>query len=96
MTDSHERADPLKDVRVGITGSLQERVTFELTVGGHVAGMPPVYATPMMIMAMGKASGLAIAGCLPAGWATVGSEVDIPTSRADPGRTDGDRDRQGD
>ena len=77
MTASHEGADPLKDVRVGMTGSLQERVTFELTVGGHVAGMPAVYATPMMIMAMEKASGLAIAGLLPAGWVTVGSEVDI-------------------
>ena len=70
-------ADPLKDVRAGMVGRIEEQVTFELTVGGHVAGMPPVYATPMMIMAMEKASGLAIAGCLPPGWATVGSEVDI-------------------
>jgi predicted thioesterase len=36
-----------------------------------------VYATPMMIMAMEKASGLAIAGHLPPGWVTVGSTVDI-------------------
>ena len=77
MADSHEHVDPLEGVRAGMTGSLQERVTFDLTVGGHVAGMPPVYATPMMIMAMEKASGLAIAGSLPAGWITVGSEVDI-------------------
>jgi predicted thioesterase len=60
-----------------MTGSLQETVTFELTVGGHVAGMPPVYGTPMMIMLMEKASGVAIAGYLPQGWVTVGSEVDI-------------------
>ncbi|MGO9423446.1 thioesterase family protein [Roseiarcus sp.] len=77
MTESTARAEPLKAVRVGMTGSLQETVTFELTVGGHVAGMPPVYGTPMMIMAMEKASGLAIAGCLPPGWVTVGAEVDI-------------------
>lgn len=77
MADSHEDAEPLKDVRTGMTGSFKERVTFDLTVGGHVAGMPPVYGTPMMIMAMEKASGLAIAGSLPEGWVTVGSEVDI-------------------
>lgn len=77
MADLHEHADPLKDVRAGMTGRVQERVTFDLTVGGHVAGMPPVYGTPMMIMAMEKASGLAIAGSLPPGWVTVGSEVDI-------------------
>jgi predicted thioesterase len=77
MPESREDADPLKEVRAGMTGHLEERVTFALTVGGHVAGMPPVYATPMMIMAMEKASGLAIAGCLPQGWITVGSEVDI-------------------
>jgi len=69
--------DPLKDVRVGMSGSLQETVTFELTVGGHVAGMPPVYGTPMMIMLMEKASGAAVAGRLPPGWVTVGSEVDV-------------------
>jgi predicted thioesterase len=39
--------------------------------------MPPIYATPMMIMAMEKASGRAIAGSLADGWVTVGSEVDI-------------------
>jgi predicted thioesterase len=69
--------DPLKDIRIGMTGSLQETVTVDLTVGGHVAGMPFVYGTPMMIMAMEKASGLAIAGHLPPGWVTVGSTVDI-------------------
>jgi len=36
-----------------------------------------VYGTPMMIMLMEKASGTAIAGRLPEGWITVGSEVDI-------------------
>jgi predicted thioesterase len=72
-----DASNPLKDVRIGMTGSLQETVTFELTVGGHVAGMPAVYGTPMMIMLMEKASGVAIAGRLPPGWVTVGSAVDI-------------------
>jgi hypothetical protein len=44
--------EPLKDVRVGMTGHKEIIVTRELTVGGHVEGMPPVYATPMMIMLM--------------------------------------------
>ena len=74
---SVERENPLRDVRVGMAGSLQETVTFDLTVGGHVAGMPAVYGTPMMIMLMEKASGLAIARHLPQGWITVGSLVDI-------------------
>ncbi len=72
-----EEIDPLKDVRIGMTGSLQETVTVELTVGGHVPGMPAVYGTPMMILLMEKASGVAIAGHLPQGWVAVGSAVDI-------------------
>jgi len=69
--------EPLKDVHVGMTGRAEEAVTEDLTVGAHVAGMPLVYATPMMIMLMEKASGAAIAGRLPSGWVTVGSEVNI-------------------
>lgn len=88
MAETSRDADPLKDVEVGMTGSVQETVTFELTVGGHVPGMPAVYATPMMIMAMEKASGIAIAGRLPPGWITVGSEVDIKHLAPSPvGRT---------
>ncbi len=77
MSGSTERESPLRNVRIGMSGCLQEIVTFELTVGGHVAGMPPVYGTPMMIMLMEKASGVAIAGHLAEGWVTVGSAVDI-------------------
>ena len=69
--------EPLKEVRPGVVGRIEEVVTPELTVGGHVAGMPPVYATPMMIMLMEKASGAAIAGRLPPGWITVGAEVNV-------------------
>lgn len=69
--------EALKDIRAGLTGRVEEVVTRELTVGAHVAGMPLVYATPMMIMLMEKASGAAIAGHLPSGWVTVGSEVSV-------------------
>jgi fluoroacetyl-CoA thioesterase len=68
---------PLKDVRVGMTGRKEVVVTHELTVGAHVDGMPLVYATPMMLMAMESASGAALSGHLPPGWVTVGSEVNI-------------------
>ena len=65
------------DVHVGMTGRAEEVVTKDLTVGAHVEGMPLVYATPMMIMLMEKASGSAVRGHLPPGWVTVGSEVDV-------------------
>ncbi len=64
-------------VTVGMTSRQEEIVTKELTVGGHVDGMPFVYCTPIMIMLMEKASGLSVAGHLPPGWVTVGSEVSI-------------------
>jgi len=69
--------EPLKDVRVGMTGRREALVTRELTVGAHVEGMPLVYATPMMIMLMEVACGSAVASCLPPGWVTVGSEVNV-------------------
>ena len=69
--------DPLGNVHAGMTGRVEEVVTKDLTVGTHIEGMPLVYATPMMIMLMEKASGLAVRGHLPPGWVTVGSEVDV-------------------
>jgi len=77
MTETSGEADPLKGVQVGMTGLETEVVTEDLTVGGHVEGMPLVYGTPMMIMLMEKASGAAIASHLPPGWVTVGAEVSI-------------------
>jgi fluoroacetyl-CoA thioesterase len=77
MTDASNETDPLRGVQVGMIGRKQEVVTKDLTVGGHVEGMPFVYGTPMMIMLMEKASGLAVAGHLPPGWVTVGAEVSI-------------------
>jgi len=70
-------SDPLAGVEVGMTGRKEEVVTPELTVGGHVQGMPMVYGTPMMIMAMEVASASAVQPHLPPGWVTVGSEVNI-------------------
>ena len=69
--------EPLENVRVGMTGRHEVVVTRELTVGAHVEGMPFVYGTPMMILAMEIASGQAVKGHLPPGWATVGSAVNV-------------------
>jgi len=70
-------AEPLDKVRVGMTGRKEVVVTRALTVGGHVEGMPFVYGTPMMILAMEVASGEAVKAHLPPGWVTVGSEVNV-------------------
>ena len=69
--------EPLADVRPGMTGRKEVVVTRDLTVGAQVDGMPFVYATPMMILAMEIASGEAVRRHLPAGWVTVGSEINI-------------------
>jgi fluoroacetyl-CoA thioesterase len=69
--------EPLENVRVGMTGRHEVVVTRELTVGAHVDGMPFVFGTPMMILAMEIASGQTVAAHLPPGWATVGSEVNV-------------------
>jgi fluoroacetyl-CoA thioesterase len=70
-------AEPLENVRAGMTGRHEVLVTRELTVGDHVDGMPFVYGTPMMILAMEIAAGEAVKAHLPPGWATVGSKVNV-------------------
>lgn len=69
--------EPLENVRPGMTGRHEVLVTRELTVGAHVEGMPFIYGTPMMILAMEMASSQAVAEHLAPGWATVGSEVNV-------------------
>jgi fluoroacetyl-CoA thioesterase len=70
-------SEPLENVRIGMTGHKEVLVTRELTVGAHVDGMPFVYGTPFMIIAMEIASGEAVKGLLPPGWVTVGSAVNV-------------------
>jgi fluoroacetyl-CoA thioesterase len=69
--------EPLENVRVGMTGRHEVVVTRELTVAAHVDGMPFVFGTPMMILAMETAANEAVRPYLPPGWATVGSEVNV-------------------
>jgi fluoroacetyl-CoA thioesterase len=68
-------AEPLENVRVGMTRRHEVVVTRELTVGALLEGMPSVFGAPMMILAMEMASAAAAASHLPTGWAAVGAEV---------------------
>ncbi|MDE3177090.1 MAG: thioesterase family protein [Pseudomonadota bacterium] len=70
-------SDPLAHIAVGMTGEAETLVTPEITVGGHVPGMPMVYGTPFMILLMEVASGRAIKAHLPEGFVSVGSHVDV-------------------
>ena len=69
--------DILAQVTIGLTGQAETVVTPDITVGGHVPGMPMVYGTPFMILLMEIASGNAIRGRLPEGFVSVGSHVDV-------------------
>jgi predicted thioesterase len=59
-------------------------VTTEMTIRHFVPGLPYVYATPMMVLHMEMAAGLAIADALPAGFVSVGMEVNIRHLAATP------------
>src|ERR1700754_3556382 len=69
--------DAREVITIGMSAERTITVRADLTVKHFVPKMPAVYATPMMIMEMEMASADAIAPHLAAGWATVGTEVDI-------------------
>jgi fluoroacetyl-CoA thioesterase len=69
--------DAREFITVGMSAERTLVVPAERTVGHFVAGMPMVFATPMMILEMELASGDAIRARLQPGWITVGTEVDI-------------------
>jgi len=71
-------------ITVGMSAERILVVPPERTVGHFVAGMPMVYATPMMILEMELTSGDAINRHLVPGWVTVGTEVDIRHLAASP------------
>ena len=72
------------DIPIGASASEQVTVTRELTVAHFAAGMPEVYGTPMMIYLMEVASAHAIRPFLPAGWVSVGTEVNVRHLAATP------------
>jgi fluoroacetyl-CoA thioesterase len=69
--------DAREIIKVGMSAERMLVVPPERTVRHFVLDMPPVYATPMMIMEMEMASADAINQYLQRGWVTVGTEVDI-------------------
>ena len=71
-------------IKIGMSAERRLIVPPERTVGHFVAGMPMVFATPMMILEMEMASADAVASYLEPGWVTVGTEVDIRHLAATP------------
>lgn len=69
---------------VGAQGEATETVTPERTVGHYFAPMPAVYGTPFMIFLMEIAASHAIHASLPAGWVSVGVDVNIRHLAATP------------
>ena len=76
--------DAREIIKIGMSAERTLVVPPERTVGHFVAGMPMVYATPMMILEMEMTSGDAIRKYLQPGWVTVGTEVDIRHLAATP------------
>ena len=76
--------DAREVIKIGMSAERTLVVPPERTVGHFVAGMPMVYATPMMILEMEMTSGDAISPHLAPGWITVGTEVDVRHLAATP------------
>ncbi len=80
--------NPTEKIRPGMMGSETTVVTREITVAHFHPEMPEVYGTPFMIYLMEVAASKAIQPFLPAGWVSVGTEVNVKHLAATPlGRT---------
>jgi predicted thioesterase len=69
--------NPLDHVSVGLSAETGFVVLKEMTIGHFVAGMPLVYATPVMVLHMEMAAGSAIASALPEGFVSVGMAISV-------------------
>lgn len=76
--------DAREVISIGMSAERTLVVPPEQTVGHLLAGMPMVFATPMMILQMELTSGDAIRKHLQPGWVTVGTEVNIRHLAATP------------
>ena len=76
--------DAREVISIGMSAERSLVVPPEQTVGHLLAGMPMVFATPMMILQMELTSGDAIRQQLRQGWVTVGTEVNIRHLAATP------------
>jgi len=71
-------------VTVGRTHSARLTVTHELTVQARVPELPPVYSTPNMILFMEIVCTDLLKQCLPAGWVSVGAQINVRHLAATP------------
>jgi fluoroacetyl-CoA thioesterase len=70
--------NPLDHLKAaGLSADADFIVTREMTIGHFVAGMPLVYATPVMVLHMEMVAGSAIASALPAGFVSVGMAISV-------------------
>jgi predicted thioesterase len=76
--------DAIDHLTIGMRAEIRLVVTREMTIRHFVPGLPYVYATPMMVLHMEMAAGSAIADALPAGFVSVGMEVNIRHLAATP------------
>jgi predicted thioesterase len=76
--------DAREIIKIGMSAERSLVVPREQTVGHLLAGMPMVFATPMMILQMELTSGDAILGQFEPGWVTLGTAVDIKHLAATP------------
>ena len=76
--------NPTAQLHPGMSGSEATRVTREVTVAHFHPQMPEVYGTPFMIYLMEVAASNAIQAFLPAGWVSVGAEVNVRHLAATP------------
>jgi fluoroacetyl-CoA thioesterase len=84
MREQDHQMNTLGNLTIGMSAELQFLVTRQMTIGYFVPGMPCVYATPMMVLHMEMAAGSAIADALPAGFVSVGMEVNVRHLAATP------------
>jgi predicted thioesterase len=68
----------------GMRGEKTEKVSDENTAESWGSGGLPVYATPAMIALMEGAAARAVQDKLPAGWSTVGTELNVKHLSASP------------
>src|SRR5882724_1762371 len=69
--------DPTEKIQIGDEATIQKEVTFETTIASFKADLPPVFATPAMIMLMETTAAKAIKDALPDGWISVGTLVNV-------------------
>ncbi|MCL4417709.1 MAG: thioesterase family protein [Actinobacteria bacterium] len=72
------------NLKIGMLGEARTKVIYENTAIKYGSGSVSVFATPAMIGLMEKASINAVDSCLPKGYATVGTKVEIKHIAATP------------